>query len=473
MRILITGGAGYIGSVAVEQSLAAGHDVVVVDSLWRGHRQAVPDDVELRECDLRDKEGIASVVKDIKPDAIMHFAAAIVVPESVEDPLLYFDVNTVGSHYLITAAINAGVPRFIFSSTAAAYGNTDAEILTEDMPTNPISPYGRSKVMVEQMLEWHQKRYDLNVAIFRYFNVAGATERRGEDHDPETHLIPVALQAASGTRDKFTVFGTDYPTPDGTCIRDYVHVADLADAHILAANWLSSNDWGIFNLGTTNGLSVQQIVQAVEGVTDRTLPVTVGPRREGDAARLIASAERARMILGWNPKRSTVERMVGSAWDWMQLAPEWLRRPVESDSMSITKPLASNAEIHNEVGEAALQLPADEMRSFGYAVDRRDCRSPVESPRATNRAAGPTARPWMPACGKRRPSKAPIRRKYSPARSATFWPTGIEIATHATSGMCRIRATTSARWPMRWHRGSTSSPACGWARRAPPRPSYW
>ena len=321
MRILITGGAGYIGSVAVEQSLAAGHDVVVVDSLWRGHRQAVPDDVELRECDLRDRAGIASVVKDIKPDAIMHFAAAIVVPESVEDPLLYFDVNTVGSHYLITAAINAGVPRFIFSSTAAAYGNTDAEILTEDMPTNPISPYGRSKVMVEQMLEWHQKRYDLNVAIFRYFNVAGATERRGEDHDPETHLIPVALQAASGTRDKFTVFGTDYPTPDGTCIRDYVHVADLADAHILAANWLSSNDWGIFNLGTTNGLSVQQIVQAVEGVTDRTLPVTVGPRREGDAARLIASAERARNILGWNPKRSTVERMVGSAWDWMHKHP--------------------------------------------------------------------------------------------------------------------------------------------------------
>jgi UDP-glucose 4-epimerase len=255
----------------------------------------------------------------------MHFAGAIVVPESVENPLLYFDVNTVGSHNLISAAIHAGVPRFVFSSTAAAYGNVDAEVLTEDMPTYPINPYGRSKVMVEQMLEWHQKRYDLNVAIFRYFNVAGATERRGEDHEPETHLIPLALQAALGRRDTFTVFGSDYPTPDGTCIRDYVHVADLADAHILAADWLSSNQWGIFNLGTANGLSVKQILEAVEGVTDRTVPVKFGPRRDGDAARLIASPARARSLLGWNPGRSTVEQMIGSAWAWMERHPHGYR----------------------------------------------------------------------------------------------------------------------------------------------------
>jgi UDP-glucose 4-epimerase len=322
VRILITGGAGYIGSVAVEQSLAAGHEVVVVDNLWRGHRAAIPDEVEFRECDLRDKEGIAAAVRQAKPDAIMHFAAATVVPESVEDPLLYFEVNTVGSHYLISAAIAAGVPRFVFSSTAAAYGDVDAEVLTEQMPTNPISPYGRSKVMVEQMLQWHQQRYHLNVAIFRYFNVAGATGIRGEDHRPETHLIPVALLAALGKRDGLTVFGADYPTPDGTCIRDYVHVADLADAHVLAADWLTDNGWGLFNLGTTSGTSVQQVIHAVEGVTDRTLPVTIGPRREGDPARLIASAERARTILGWEPQRSTVEQMVGSAWDWMHRHPD-------------------------------------------------------------------------------------------------------------------------------------------------------
>jgi UDP-glucose 4-epimerase len=322
VRILITGGAGYIGSVAVEQSLAAGHEVVVVDNLWRGHRAAIPDEVEFRECDLRDKEGIAAAVRQAKPDAIMHFAAATVVPESVEDPLLYFEVNTVGSHYLISAAIAAGVPRFVFSSTAAAYGDVDAEVLTEQMPTNPISPYGRSRVMVEQVLQWHQQRYHLNVAIFRYFNVAGATGIRGEDHRPETHLIPVALLAALGKRDGLTVFGADYPTPDGTCIRDYVHVADLADAHVLAADWLTDNGWGLFNLGTTSGTSVQQVIHAVEGVTDRTLPVTIGPRREGDPARLIASAEKARTVLGWEPKRSTVEQMVGSAWDWMQHHPD-------------------------------------------------------------------------------------------------------------------------------------------------------
>jgi UDP-glucose 4-epimerase len=322
VRILITGGAGYIGSVAIEQAQAAGHDVIALDNLWRGHRSAVPAGVQFHECDLRDKDALTRIVGEVGPDAIMHFAAATIVPESMDDPLLYFEVNTVGSHNLISAAVAADVPRFVFSSTAATYGDIDRDVITEDAPTNPINPYGRSKLMVEQMLEWHQRRYGLSVAIFRYFNVAGATEVRGEDHSPETHVIPVALQVALGKRESFTVFGDDYDTRDGTCVRDFVHVADLGDAHVLAADWLSENDWGVFNLGTTNGSSVQEIIRAVEGVTDRSLPVVVGPRRHGDPPKLIASAERARNLLGWNPTRSTVEQMVGSAWDWMERNPD-------------------------------------------------------------------------------------------------------------------------------------------------------
>jgi UDP-glucose 4-epimerase len=322
VRILITGGAGYIGSVAVECALAAGHEVIVVDNLWRGHRQAVPETAQFVECDLRDSEAIHAAVRDARPDAIMHFAAATLVPESMDDPLGYFEINVVGSHNLISAAIKADVPRFVFSSTAATYGDVDAEVLTEDMPTRPINPYGRSKLMVEQMLEWHQRRYGLRTAVFRYFNVAGATVEHGEDHSPETHMIPVALEVAQGRRPKLTIFGSDYPTRDGTCVRDYLHVADLADAHLLAANWLSENEWGLFNLGTTTGITVQEVTRAVEGVTDRQLTVEVGPRRAGDPARLIASAEKARTLLGWSPARSTVEQMVGSAWEWMERHPE-------------------------------------------------------------------------------------------------------------------------------------------------------
>ena len=321
MRVLVTGGAGYIGSVAVEQAQVAGHEVVVVDNLWRGHRGAVPADVKFHQCDLRDYDGLLRVVMGTRPDAIMHFAAATLVPESMEEPLLYFDVNTVGSHNLISAAIKADVPRFIFSSTAATYGNPDIDLLTEETPLDPINPYGQSKLMVEEMLHWHRRRYGLNVAIFRYFNVGGATHDHGEDHSPETHLIPVALEVAQGKRQNFTVFGSDYETRDGTCIRDYVHVADLGDAHLLAVDWLSSNTWGVFNLGTANGSSVQEIIRAVETTTEQTLPVIDGPRRNGDPARLIASSSRARDMLGWIPARSTVEQLVGSAWDWMQRYP--------------------------------------------------------------------------------------------------------------------------------------------------------
>jgi UDP-glucose 4-epimerase len=316
LRVLITGGAGYIGSVAVERALATGHEVGVVDSLWRGHRLAVPTDSQFFEVDLRDPTATSAAVASFRPDAILHFAGATLVPESMTDPLLYFDINVVGSHNLIAAAIAADVPKFVFSSTAATYGDISADVITEDLATNPINPYGRSKLMVEQMLEWHSKIHGMHVAIFRYFNVAGATVHRGEDHTPETHVIPVALDVIRGRRAEFTVFGTDYSTSDGTCIRDYVHVIDLTDAHLLALEWLEANQWGIFNLGTEFGSSVQEIVRAVEMVTDRTLPVVLGARREGDPPRLVASSVRARTELGWKPTHSTLDQMVGSAWDW-------------------------------------------------------------------------------------------------------------------------------------------------------------
>jgi UDP-glucose 4-epimerase len=255
----------------------------------------------------------------------MHFAAATIVPESMQNPLLYFEINVVGSHNLISAAIEAEVPRFVFSSTAAVYGDVNLDVVTEEMPTNPINPYGRSKLMVEQMLQWHQRQYGMSVATFRYFNVAGATAERGEDHSPETHLIPVALEVAQGKRPAFTIFGTNYETLDGTCVRDFVHVADLADAHVLAADWLTDNKWVVFNLGTTTGSSVMEIVHAVEGVTDRTLPVVCGERRGGDPARLVASSAKAREVLGWTPDQSTLDQMVGSAWDWMQRNPNGYR----------------------------------------------------------------------------------------------------------------------------------------------------
>ena len=321
MKILITGGAGYIGSIATEQAQAAGHEVAVLDNAWRGHRAATGD-AEFHAVDLRDAGKVSEAVAATRPDAIMHFAAATIVPESVELPGLYFGVNTVGSHNLITAAIEQGVERFVFSSTAAVYGEAAVEVITEDTPKFPINPYGLSKLMTEQMLDWQSQATGLKVAIFRYFNVAGASERRGEDHDPETHLIPIALQAAMGKRDTLTIFGTDYATPDGTAIRDYVHVVDLADAHVLALDWLAENRFGTFNLGSREGFSVRQVVQAVEEVTGRPLPVTEGPRREGDPPRLVADATRARTDLGWSPKRSTMPEMVRSAWEWMRTHPD-------------------------------------------------------------------------------------------------------------------------------------------------------
>lgn len=320
MHVLVTGGGGYIGSIAAEQLIERGHRVTVLDNFSRGHRAAVPPQADAVDADLRSSDRIAQVVAEVAPDAIMHFAAVTLVPESVKEPGRYFATNTCGGLNLLQAAASAGVTRFVFSSTAAVYGVPSSLPITEDAPTEPINPYGRSKLMSEQMLATFSERYGINHAMFRYFNVAGASPERGEDHDPETHLIPVALKTLLGQRETFTVFGTDYDTPDGTAVRDYVHVLDLVDAHITAIERLDE-PLGAINLGTANGFSVQQIVDAVREVTGRELPVELGPRRAGDPDALVADSARARRVLDWNPHRSTLDQMIGSAWQWFQRHP--------------------------------------------------------------------------------------------------------------------------------------------------------
>ena len=321
MRVLVTGAAGYIGSVATERLLEKGYEVVAVDSLVRGHREAVPAEVHFVQCDFRDPEATRRVVKEYEADAVMHFAALHLVPESVTDPGAYYQTNVAGGINLLCAARDAGIKRFVFSSTAAVYGSPETLPVREDDAKLPINPYGHSKYMVEQFFPEFDRQHGMNWAAFRYFNVAGATEIHGEDHRPETHVIPVALEVLMGKRDSFTVFGTDYPTEDGTCIRDYVHVVDLADAHIHAVEALRDTSLGPINLGTRDGFSVKEIVDAVERVTGKNLPVKYGDRRAGDPPALIADTTRAQELLGWNPVRSTMDEMIGSAWSWMQANP--------------------------------------------------------------------------------------------------------------------------------------------------------
>ena len=321
MRVLVTGGAGYIGSVAIERLLAKGYDVVALDSLTRGHTAAIPDSVDFIECDLRDPIATNKAVADSGAEAILHFAALHLVPESVVDPGAYYQTNVAGGINLLCAARDAGIKRFVFSSTAAVYGAPQSLPVKEDDPKLPINPYGHSKYIVEQFFPEFEREHGINWAAFRYFNVAGSTEIHGEDHNPETHVIPVALQVLQGKREAFTVFGTDYPTEDGTCIRDYVHVVDLADAHIRAIEELGEKSLGAMNLGTRDGFSVKQIVDAVERVTGKKLNVQYGERRAGDPPALIADTTRAQELVGWNPVRSNMDDMIGSAWAFMQAHP--------------------------------------------------------------------------------------------------------------------------------------------------------
>ncbi len=321
MRVLVTGGGGYIGSVTAERLLAKGHEVVVLDSFERGHREAVHPDAEIVRVDLKDAAATTSALAGRKLDAVLHFAALHLVSESVEKPSEYYRTNLIGGLNLLDAVRSANIGKFVFSSTAAVYGEPEHLPITETSPKQPINPYGKSKWMVEQILADYSERYGFTYAAFRYFNVAGASERFGEDHSPETHIIPVALQTLMGKRDVFSIFGTDYPTPDGTAIRDYVHVVDLADAHVEVLDRLNIS-LGAINLGTKDGFSVQQIAEAVARVTGKRLPLAYGPRRAGDPAALIADSSKAQKTIDWDPKRSNLTEMITSAWDWMQRHPD-------------------------------------------------------------------------------------------------------------------------------------------------------
>ena len=321
-RVLITGGAGYVGSVSAAAFLAAGHDVIIVDDLSTGHRRAVPDAATLHVASYTDGPAMEALLRSERIEVILHCAARSLVGESLRDPAKYFGENVAGGIGLLDAAGHAGVARFVFSSTAAVYGEPDRTPIPEDAALRPINPYGESKRAFEGALGWYGRAYGLRSVSLRYFNVAGATETHGEIHDPETHLIPNALRAVDGGS-PLTVFGDDYPTPDGTCIRDYLHVSDLAGAHLLA---LAATEPGdprtdeplVLNLGNGGGFSVREVLAAVETTTGRQVPHTIGPRRPGDPPVLVARATRAADVLGWKPDRPDLTEMVASAWAWRQ-----------------------------------------------------------------------------------------------------------------------------------------------------------
>jgi UDP-glucose 4-epimerase len=320
VRVLVSGGAGYIGSVTVEQLILAGHEVVVVDSLRLGHRAAVHPDAAFVQADLRDAAALTAALREHRVEAIMQFAADSLVGESMRRPEQYFGNNVAGSLALLDAALAAGVGRFVFSSTAAVYGVPDAVPIPEEAPLRPINPYGESKLMVERILGWYDRVHGLRSACLRYFNAAGASERFGEDHRPETHIIPLFLHVALGQRDRAAIYGTDYDTPDGTCIRDYVHVVDLARAHILALDALASRS-AIYNLGSSHGYSVRQILDACRRVSGHPIPSVEGPRRPGDPPRLIADSARVRADLGWAPRFVDLDEIVATAWRWHRAHP--------------------------------------------------------------------------------------------------------------------------------------------------------
>lgn len=319
MRILVTGGAGYIGSVVCEHLVAAGHTTVVYDNLCKGHRDAVDPGARLVEADVLDAERLTRTLREAAIEAVMHFAADSLVGESVVDPARYYRSNVVGGLTLLDAMRASAARLLVFSSTAAVYGAPDTALIDEDDRTLPTNPYGESKLAFEKALGWYGDAYGIRATSLRYFNAAGATLRNGERHDPETHLVPLALQVAAGTRSEVTVFGDDYPTPDGTCIRDYVHVSDLASAHVLALDALAAGrPGGVYNLGGGGGRSVREVIDVARRVTGRAIPARMGPRRPGDPPRLVASSARAMAELGWKPERQSLDVIIESAWQWMR-----------------------------------------------------------------------------------------------------------------------------------------------------------
>ena len=332
MRVLVTGGAGYVGSVSVEALVAAGHEVIVLDDLSMGHRDSLPAGVRLIVGSYGDPAVVRSLLAETAVDAVLHCAARSLVGESVENPALYYRENVAGGVAFLEALRQAGVRRFVLSSTAAVYGMPEIVPITEDAPLRPINPYGETKRTVEGALHWYGAAYGLRSVSLRYFNVAGASALNGEVHEPETHLVPNVLRAVETGR-PVTIFGADYPTPDGTCVRDYIHVEDLARAHLLALEATAPGDprtagpaeSGLalaLNLGNGDGFSVRQVVAAAEAVTGRPVPARLGERRAGDPPTLVADASRAREVLGWTPACPDIRDIVASAWEWRRRNPD-------------------------------------------------------------------------------------------------------------------------------------------------------
>lgn len=320
MNILVTGGAGYIGSATAEALINAGHSVTVFDSLVTGHRAAVPAGAKFIHASLDDSHALAEALTSTKFDAIMHFAAFIEAGESMKDPGKFFRNNFTNSLQLMEIAVQTGVKKLVFSSTAAVYQSSE-QPLTEDSQIGPTNVYGHTKLMTEQALEWYRSIYGLHFAALRYFNACGALPGRGEAHQPESHLIPRVLDIALGRVESATIFGTDYPTPDGTCIRDYIHIADLAAAHILALNALDSKEKMVYNLGSGNGFSVREVIETARKVTGHAIPTVEAPRRPGDSARLVASPDKITKELGWKPTQTNMQEILSSAWDWHKSHP--------------------------------------------------------------------------------------------------------------------------------------------------------
>jgi UDP-glucose 4-epimerase len=318
MKILVVGGAGYIGSICAELLLNEGHDVGILDNLSEGHRRAVDPRARFIEGDLQDRESTLSILEETRPDAVMHFAASALVGESMRDPSKYFRNNIGNGVNLLDAMVAHDVKRIIFSSTCAIFGPPDSLPIDETLPHRPINPYGESKLTFEKILHWYGQIHGLTFVSLRYFNASGASENFGEDHRMETHLIPNVLKVALGQRPHVEVFGTDYETPDGTCIRDYIHIVDLARAHILALNSPKSE---FYNLGTGGGASVREVIDCCRKVTGRKIDIVEKPRRPGDPPRLIASSEKIKRELGWRPQCESLDSIVQSAWKWHQKFP--------------------------------------------------------------------------------------------------------------------------------------------------------
>lgn len=324
MAVLVLGGAGYIGSHAVDQLVEKGYEVVVVDNLQTGHEAAIRPEATFYQGDIRDKEFMREVFQNEKIEGVIHFAANSLVGESVEKPLMYFNNNVYGTQITLEVMQEFGVNHIVFSSTAATYGEPEEVPIKETTPTNPKNPYGESKLMMEKIMGWTSAASDLRYVALRYFNVAGAKADAsiGEDHDPETHLVPIILQVALGQREHLAIFGDDYDTPDGTCIRDYVQVEDLIAAHILALEYLKKGgDSNVFNLGSSQGYSVKEMLEAAREVTGKEIPAVVAPRRAGDPSVLIAASDKAKDVLGWQPKYDDVKEIIGTAWRWHESHP--------------------------------------------------------------------------------------------------------------------------------------------------------